>query len=186
MCVDHVIVMAEVDDEELESLREIYAPSGIIELPNTASDQVLDNVFIGERSIVLNKDSLKKLGITHVVNCAHGTTRYHVNSGTQFYGDDFVYYGIEANDEIEFDLTPHFRPTAEFIKDALKGGGKVMVNCVEGVSRSATIVIAYCMLERAMSLCDAMTAIRKGRNIAPNDGFLRQLTRLEKQLKTNS
>jgi hypothetical protein len=73
------------------------------------------------RSIVLNKDSLKKLGITHVVNCAHGTTRYHVNSGTQFYGDDFVYYGIEANDEIEFDLTPHFRPTAEFIKDALKG-----------------------------------------------------------------
>jgi hypothetical protein len=49
MCVDHVIVMAEVDDEELESLREIYAPSGIIELPNTASDQVLDNVFIGER-----------------------------------------------------------------------------------------------------------------------------------------
>ena len=66
------------------------------------------------------------------------------------------------------------------------GGGKVMVNCVEGVSRSATIVIAYCMLERAMSLYEAMTIIRRGRNIAPNDGFLKQLIRLEKQLKTSS
>ena len=73
------------------------------------------------RSIALNKGSLKKMGVTHVVNCAHGNTRYHVNSGTQFYGEDFVYYGIEAKDEIGFDLTPHFRPTAEFIRDALKG-----------------------------------------------------------------
>lgn len=63
------------------------------------------------------------------------------------------------------------------------GDGKVMVNCVEGVSRSATIVIAYCMLEKGMSLHEAMTVIRRGRNIAPNDGFLKQLVMLERQLK---
>ena len=43
------IMAEEVNEEELESLREIYAPSGIVQLPNTASDLVLDNIFIGER-----------------------------------------------------------------------------------------------------------------------------------------
>lgn len=73
------------------------------------------------RSVALNKSSLKRLGVTHVVNCAHGSTPYHVNTGPQFYGDEFVYHGVEAKDVTGFDMTPHFRPTAQFIGDALKG-----------------------------------------------------------------
>ena len=73
------------------------------------------------RSAALNKLSLKRLAVTHVVNCAHGESRYHVTTGPQFYGDEFRYYGIEATDVPSFDLTPHFRPAAKFIRDAILG-----------------------------------------------------------------
>ena len=47
--------------------------------------------------------------------------------------------GIAADDEPSFDLSPFFEPTADFIDDAIKGGGVVYVHCLFGISRSTTI-----------------------------------------------
>lgn len=51
-----------------------------------------------------------------------------------------------------------------------------MVHCFAGVSRSATIVIAFLMQECGMSLKDAYNHVKQKRYfIHPNDGFKRQL-----------
>ena len=60
--------------------------------------------------------------------------------------------------------------------------GKVFVHCYKGVSRSATIVIAYLMLKCNIDLEDAVKMIRAKRKIHPNDGFIRQLCILSRQL----
>lgn len=78
-----------------------------------------------------DKGTLHNLGITHIVNAAHGTPNpghglyFYVNTGPRFYRDMSVdYYGVEANDAMDFILSPFFYPTARYIRAALAMGGK--------------------------------------------------------------
>ena len=61
--------------------------------------------------------------------------------------------------------------------------GKVLVNCMMGMSRSSTCVLAYLMLKKDMTALDALQEVRRHREIRPNDGFLRQLADLDNKLK---
>lgn len=69
------------------------------------------------RSVAVNKARLKRMGITHILNAAHGTGVY---TGQAFYtGMNIQYMGIEVDDFTDADISPHFRPTAEFLDEAL-------------------------------------------------------------------
>lgn len=57
------------------------------------------------------------MGVTHVLNAAHGTGVYTSQS---FYAAMGVgYLGIELDDFPDADIAPHFRPAAEFLDEAL-------------------------------------------------------------------
>ena len=59
----------------------------------------------------------------------------------------------------------------------------VLVHCEMGISRSATIVIAWLMFSRRMSLFDAyLYVLRTRRIIRPNAAFLEQLEAYERKL----
>ncbi|XP_077310159.1 dual specificity protein phosphatase 13A-like isoform X1 [Lithobates pipiens] len=60
--------------------------------------------------------------------------------------------------------------------------GKVLVHCVLGKSRSATMVLAYLMIYQRFTLADAIRHVSQYRCIAPNRGFLQQLQHLEMEL----
>ena len=60
--------------------------------------------------------------------------------------------------------------------------GKVLIHCMMGFSRSATIAIAYLMIRRGMTAQEATRTVRAKRKIGPNDGFLKQLCELNKEL----
>ncbi len=61
--------------------------------------------------------------------------------------------------------------------------GRVLVNCLMGMSRSSTCVLAFLMLRRDMTAVQALTEVRRHRDIRPNDGFLRQLADLDNRLR---
>ena len=48
-------------------------------------------------------------------------------------------------------LSRYFHRTTEFIHRAVTAGGLVVVNCYMGLSRSASVVIAYLMTKHDMS-----------------------------------
>ena len=59
----------------------------------------------------------------------------------------------------------------EFIDTALKGGGKVLVHCSQGVSRSATLVIAYLMWRSGSSYDEVYAKVKEARGVTnPNIG----------------
>jgi protein-tyrosine phosphatase len=65
---------------------------------------------------------------------------------------DLKYKVINVMDVPWENLTKYFIPACRFIKDALTNGGTVFVHCYAGVSRSASIVIAYLMQEKNLNM----------------------------------
>ncbi|TRY92752.1 hypothetical protein DNTS_024832 [Danionella cerebrum] len=146
-----------------------------------AVDEVWPNVYIAEKSVAVNKARLKRMGITHILNTAHGTGVY---TGELFYqGMNVSYMGIEIDDFPDADISCHFRSCAEFLDDALlTHRGKVLVGSMMGLSRSAVLVAVYLMIFQNMSIMEALLEIRKKRAISPNEGFLKQLRQLNETL----
>ncbi|XP_053440630.1 dual specificity protein phosphatase 13 isoform X7 [Nycticebus coucang] len=145
-------------------------------------DEVWPNLFLGDAYTARDKSKLAQLGITHVVNAAAG--KFQVDTGAKFYrGMPLEYYGIEADDNPFFDLSVYFLPVARYIRTALSvSQGRVLLHCAMGVSRSATLVLAFLMICENMTLVEAIQTVQAHRDICPNSGFLRQLQVLDNRL----
>ncbi|KAM6182125.1 LOW QUALITY PROTEIN: dual specificity protein phosphatase 13B [Erethizon dorsatum] len=145
-------------------------------------NEVWPNLFLGDAYAARDKSRLMQMGITHVVNAAAG--RFQVDTGAKFYhGLPLEYYGIEADDNPYFDISIYFLPVARYIRAALSSPrGRVLVHCAMGVSRSATLVLAFLMICENMTLVEAIQAVQAHRDICPNSGFLRQLQVLDNRL----
>lgn len=78
---------------------------------------------------------------------------YYSHSGIQF-------KGVQAHDEKRFPIYRNFEESTKFIDDALKKGGIVYVHCQQGISRSATLIIAYLMMKKSMSAKEAVRTVR--------------------------
>uniref|UniRef100_H0V824 Dual specificity protein phosphatase n=3 Tax=Cavia porcellus TaxID=10141 RepID=H0V824_CAVPO len=149
-------------------------------------NEVWPNLFLGDAYTARDKSRLVQMGITHVVNAAAG--RFQVDTGAKFYhGLPLEYYGIEADDNPYFDISIYFLPVARYIRTALSAPrGRVLVHCAMGVSRSATLVLAFLMICENMTLVEAIQTVQAHRDICPNSGFLRQLQVLDNRLGRES
>ena len=105
-----------------------------------------------------------------MVNCAADySENYHINDGVSYRS----YY---LKDHVKEDIACVFYDAIKFMQDARDQGGKVYVHCVQGISRSATICIAYLMLTQKFSFKDGEMYV-KGRRacVNPNLRFITQL-----------
>ncbi|CAM4702604.1 dual specificity protein phosphatase 26 [Caretta caretta] len=145
------------------------------------ADEVWPGLYLGDQDIAANRRELARLRITHILNASHSKWR----GGAEYYeGTGIRYLGIEAHDSPSFDMSPYFYPSADFIHQALsERGGRILVHCAVGVSRSATLVLAYLMIRHRMTLVEAIKTVKDHRGIIPNRGFLHQLVSLDNSLR---
>ena len=127
-------------------------------------DQITEKVYLGNEDAQRDKENLKKIGVTHILVVGNGLDILHPL--------DFEYKKIEVNDFPHEEISKYFDETYEFIEKS----NKVFVHCAAGISRSATIVIAYIMKKNKMSHLEAHQFVKEKRTgIYPNSGFLKQL-----------
>ena len=77
-------------------------------------------------------------------------------------------------------IIPKIKETKDFIDRCFAGGGKVLVHCNDGMSRSASLVIAYLMQKYGLDFKAALSHVQSRRFcVQPNDGFEQQLREFE-------
>ncbi|XP_033755518.1 dual specificity protein phosphatase 3-like isoform X2 [Pecten maximus] len=173
------------NDSNLERRTPMGAPPTVMmfQFPASPKDnynEVYPGIIIGDKECSKNKRHLKAIGVTHVVNCCQGIKPNQINTDVTYFRDSGIaFHGIQAMDHSSYNMTPHFNMAAKFIDKALESNGKVYVHCMMGISRSATIVLAFLLLKRNLRLMEAVKMIRAKREVFPNEGFIRQLCILE-------
>ena len=87
---------------------------------------------------------------------------------------------IAVEDRVASKLYVYFDLVADKIHSVHNSGGKVMIYCRAGMSRSASLCIAYFMRHKGMNLEEAFEYVKTCRPIIhPNVGFMRQLREYE-------
>jgi protein-tyrosine phosphatase len=138
-------------------------------------NKITENIFLGNQDAARDKDLLKELNITHVLCCASFIDQFHPNH--------FTYKSLELDDDPKANIQKYFKECIEYINS----GEKVFVHCHAGISRSASIVIAYLMWKEKLSFSEAKEFVKSRRPaIYPNSGFEMQLSKFEKLMKENN
>lgn len=138
-------------------------------------DRITDRLYLGDINGCSNLYMLRKNKITHILTMAAGIR--------PLYRKEFKYKVVDVMDLPTQNMLPYLTKAIEFINKAVANGGRVLVHCFAGVSRSATTVIAYFMATRKMTFMEAFNYVKKRRPIIfPNFGFQKQLLEFEKQL----
>ena len=91
--------------------------------------------------------------------------------------DDFVFKFIQIEDAVNADILFILKDACDWIGEQLKqNDGGVLVHCYGGVSRSASVVVAYYMRETGVDLQEALSYVENRRGcVDPNLGFRKQL-----------
>ncbi|KAF9905249.1 hypothetical protein EC991_001901 [Linnemannia zychae] len=158
---------------------------------------VLPNLYLGAEHNATNVRVLKRLGITFVLNVAIEIAKQEGSTTTTMTQLDTSAAEEATRGSIEFkslawthhqkDLLRDFPAAFAMIDAALAanhGQGKALVHCQLGVSRSASLVIAYVMRARGMGLTEAYDFVKQRSGvISPNMSLMYQLAEFEKGLK---
>lgn len=138
--------------------------------------KVAEHVYLGGDAVARDKDILKRNGITHVLNCVGFVC-------PEYFKSDFVYRTLWLQDSPSEDITSILYDVFDYFEDVREQGGRVLVHCCQGVSRSTSLVIAYLMWREGRSFDDAFQDVKAARGIAdPNMGFACQLLQCQKRV----
>ena len=130
--------------------------------------QIFDHLFLGSEWNASNLEELERNGIGHILN----VTREIDN----FFPGQFDYLNVRVYDDEATELLKHWDRTFKYIRRAYESGSKVLVHCKMGVSRSASVVIAYAMKVKDWDLTEALQHVKEKRGcVKPNVSFMQQL-----------
>lgn len=142
--------------------------------PDLQMAEVYPSVFLGSQDPAADAELLQSHRVTHIINLATGVDDHFPKT--------FHYLRLQILDLPESDLLTHFEECFKFIEESVSHPPHtVFVHCNAGVSRSATVCIAYIMHKDNIGLVDAFNRVKAIRKcVNPNLGFMQQLQKFER------
>ncbi|XP_063313030.1 dual specificity protein phosphatase 18 [Pelobates fuscus] len=137
--------------------------------------QVTDGLYLSNASVASNYICLTAHRITCVISVYLENTDHHY--------PNFQYLHFPMSDTPDTFLFEHFEIISDKIRIVESNGGRTLLHCAAGISRSPSLCLAYLMKNNGLSLLAAHTLLKKRRPIIrPNYGFWEQLIRYEMEL----
>ena len=131
--------------------------------------EVVPNLWITNFFGAKNWRKLAQVGIDHVLICA--------DELPAVFADRLVYLRLAGlTDNTTTALLPHLELALPFIDDVRARGGRVLLHCASGSSRSGAVLVAYLTFALHLSVDQALAAAQAARPLVqPNSGFIEQL-----------
>jgi len=139
-------------------------------------DEVLPGVFLANENAARSWDILRDHGIKRVLNVAKGAKMPFGDQGIE-------YLYVPLDDNLSQRLHDALRPCLEFIQSSVDAELPLVVHCVSGLSRSASIIVAFLMHSRKLSCDEAMAFLSHKTRILINSNFQEQLNQLQDRTK---
>ncbi|GFO46364.1 dual specificity protein phosphatase 1 [Plakobranchus ocellatus] len=144
--------------------------------PQNEPSEILPHLYLGDVSHSAQRPLLEQLGITALLNVSSSCDNHFQTS--------YTYKNVTVSDDMGADLISWFPELIDFIDSVSSQQGRVLVHCRAGVSRSATVCIAYIMHKQGLSLDSAYEFVKSKRPVIdPNINFIQQLQKFETLLK---
>jgi len=144
--------------------------------------KIMDGLYISGIEGAKDYMTLQKERVTHILNMVGPSVYDHPLSGGReksYFPQLFKYKIITADDNPEQDLMRYFPETSLFIHEGRMSGG-ILVHCYAGVSRSASVIMAYMIDTLKLDAATAFEVLKRGRPQAyPNEGFQKQIKQYE-------
>ena len=140
---------------------------------------IIGNIFLGSEKCAADFNFIQKHNISKIL-VVGSLIECH------FEENPFLTYKvIQLLDESSQNIRASFEECFGFIQESLASNENILIHCVAGMSRSATIVIAFLMKHRNLSLRKAFDFVQNKRPIInPNFGFMKQLRNFEEELQS--
>uniref|UniRef100_A0A6Q2YNU0 Protein-serine/threonine phosphatase n=1 Tax=Esox lucius TaxID=8010 RepID=A0A6Q2YNU0_ESOLU len=141
--------------------------------------EILPFLYLGSAYHASRQDYLSDLGVTALLNVSRRDTRPSKGH--------YDYKWIPVEDNVTADISSHFHEAFQFIDHVKQKGGRVLVHCEAGISRSPTICLAYIMSTKRLQLDEAFDIIKRRRAlISPNFNFMGQLLQFESEVLSST
>lgn len=132
-----------------------------------------DNIILGSKYVT--NDEMIDMGITNIVSILTQSNPVKWNRSVSTHIAPKL--EIKIDDLPTEDIIAAAEKAVPYINSVVKNGGKVYVHCAMGISRSASIVIAYYMAKNKWDYYRAFNYVSAIRPIIqPNIGFELQLS----------
>jgi hypothetical protein len=155
----------------------VTCPPSFKDFRNVCSE-VSSGLYVSGSQIAHDLKELRRRSITHIINTADCDC---------LFTDEVTYLALNINDRGTDDIECLLPLCIEFIDKALSGDGKVLVHCLEGVSRSCAVVIAYLMWRERLDYKEAQRHVQCIRPVCqPNVGFVCQLLDFQNRLESET
>lgn len=113
--------------------------------------EIVPGLFLGPYSSALRNchKTLIDQGITHIICVRQNIEAHYIRP--QIHDVSITYLTLDIADMVTENIIQFFPQVKQFIDEALQNNGKVLVHGNTGISRSATLVLAYIMEKYGLS-----------------------------------
>ncbi|KAL6732875.1 hypothetical protein Aduo_003588 [Ancylostoma duodenale] len=137
--------------------------------------EITDHLFLSGAGC-LKPEKIRQKRIVFIVNATTEEPNTYIQG--------VEYMKVRIDDHPYARIQDYFDQVADKIKAVKDRGGKTLVHCMAGVSRSASLVMIYLVKYERMTLRQAYHYVKSARPvIRPNVGFWKQMVDYEKRLR---